>query len=122
MYYKPTLKSALDRDCTTLSRHVLQQLQSSAARRRTQCPDESHRPRWQDHCSSSQPCWVNGRVLGFTGDINVQGESVKRWMSMPMMFYLGIQAKWLRLSLASEEMENHTTFRELPIGRYTLPI
>jgi len=29
MCYKPTLKSTLDRDCTTLSRHVLQQLRAS---------------------------------------------------------------------------------------------
>jgi len=34
---------ALDRDCTTLSRHVLQQLQSSAEAQDPQCPDESHR-------------------------------------------------------------------------------
>jgi len=35
---------ALDRDCTTLSRHVLQQLQSFGRGAGPQCPDESHRP------------------------------------------------------------------------------
>jgi len=41
-------------------------------------------------------CVMEG-VLGFTGDM--QGESVKRWMSTLMMFYLGIQAKWTCSSL-----------------------
>jgi len=110
---------ALDRDCTTLSRHVLQQLQSFSA----EAQDLSalmNRPRWQDHCSSSQPCWVNGRVLGFTGDINVQGESVKRWMyandvlsrysSKVASSVAWLPRKWKTI-LHSENC---------PIGRYTL--
>lgn len=78
---------ALDRDCTTLSRHVLQQLQSFS-------------PEAQDLSTLMNRIALAGKlvarrlsraglmegVLGFTGEVNVQGESVKKWTSMPMTF------------------------------------
>ena len=71
--------NALDRDCTTLSRHVLQQLQSFSADA-------------QDLSALMNRIALAGKlvarrlsraglmegVLGFTGDVNVQGESVKK--------------------------------------------
>jgi len=70
---------SLDRDCTTLSRHVLQQLQSFS-------PDA------QDLSAIMSRIALAGKliarrlskaglmadVLGFTGETNVQGESVKK--------------------------------------------
>ena len=70
---------ALDRDCTTLSRHVLQQLNSFS-------PDA------QDISALMNRIALAGKLiarrltraglvedaLGFTGTVNVQGESVKK--------------------------------------------
>lgn len=78
---------ALDRDCTTLSRHVLQQLQSFS-------PDAQDLSALMNRIAlagklvarrMSRAGLMEG-VLGFTGEVNVQGESVKRWMSTPMMY------------------------------------
>jgi len=100
---------ALDRDCTTLSRHVLQQLQSSRQRRRTLSALMNRTSRWQEIIVSAVLMEGRSRIYRRHN----AGESVKRWMSMPMMFYLSIQAKWLVCRLASEEWKNHT-IRELP--------
>lgn len=75
----------LDRDCTTLSRHVLQQSESF-----------SHEA--QDLSAIMNRIALAGKliarrlsraglmadVLGFTGETNVQGESVKKWIFTPM--------------------------------------
>jgi len=54
---------------------------------------------------------VNGRRPDLPETLMCR-RTVKRWMSTLMMFYLGIQASGLVCRLASEEMENHTTFRK----------
>ena len=76
--YDATDKS-LDRDCTTLSRHVLQQLQSFS-------PDAQDLSALMNRIAlagklvarrMSRAGLMEG-VLGFTGEVNVQGESVKK--------------------------------------------
>ena len=70
---------SLDRDCTTLSRHVLQQFQGFSA----QAQDLSalmNRVALAGKLVArrlSRAGLVEG-VLGFTGEVNVQGESVKK--------------------------------------------
>ena len=72
-------ESSLDRDCTTLSRHVLQQLESFG----NEAQDLSaimNRIALAGKLISrhlSRAGLVAG-ALGFTGDSNVQGESVKK--------------------------------------------
>lgn len=118
-----THEQALDRDCTTLSRHVLQQLQSFG-------PDA------QDLSALMNRIALAGKLvsrrlsraglmegaLGFTGDINIQGEAVK-----PMDIYANevfisvFKQSGLICRLASEEMEKPYYIPEnCPIGRYTL--
>ncbi len=114
---------SLDRDCTTLSRHVLQQF-------------ESFSPQAQDLSALmnrialagklvarrlSQAGLVEG-VLGFTGDVNVQGESVKKMdMYANDVFISVFKQSGLVCRLASEEMEKPYYIPEnCPIGRYTL--
>jgi len=55
-----------------------------------QCPDESHRLAGKIIARRLSRAGLMEGVLGFTETL-CAGESVKRWMSMPMMFYLGIQ-------------------------------
>ena len=91
---------SLDRDCTTLSRHVLQQLQSFS-------PDA------QDLSSIMNRIALAGKLiarrlsraglmtgaLGLTGDTNVQGESVKKNGHVRQRsIYFRLQAKWLSVS------------------------
>ncbi|MEC4811863.1 MAG: class 1 fructose-bisphosphatase [Scytonema sp. PMC 1069.18] len=114
---------ALDRDCTTLSRHVLQQLQSFG-------------PEAQDLSALMNRIALAGKlisrrmshaglmegVLGFTGDVNVQGESVKKMDVYANEVFISVfKQSGLVCRLASEEMEKPYYIPEnCPIGRYTL--
>jgi fructose-1,6-bisphosphatase I len=114
---------ALDRDCTTLSRHVLQQLQSFS-------PDA------QDLSALMSRIALAGKliarrlsraglmegVLGFTGEMNVQGESVKKMDVYANEVFISVfKQSGLVCRLASEEMEKPYYIPEnCPIGRYTL--
>lgn len=114
---------ALDRDCTTLSRHVLEQLQSFG-------------PEAQDLSALMTRIALAGKLiarhlsraglvegaLGFTGDINVQGEAVKRMDIYANEVFIAVfKQSGLVCRLASEEMENPYYIPEnCPIGRYTL--
>ena len=114
---------ALDRDCTTLSRHVLQQLQSFSA----DAQDLSalmNRIALAGKIISrrlSRAGLMEG-VLGFTGDINVQGESVKKMDVYANDVFISVfKQSGLVCRLASEEMEKPYYIPEnCPIGRYTL--
>jgi len=113
----------LDRDCTTLSRHVLQQLQSFSADA-------------QDLSALMNRIALAGKliarrlsraglmegVLGFTGDVNVQGESVKKMDIYANEVFISVfKQSGTVCRLASEEMENPYYIPEnCPIGRYTL--
>ncbi len=114
---------ALERDCTTLSRHVLQQLQSFSAEA-------------QDISALMNRIALAGKliarrlsraglmegVLGFTEDINVQGESVKKMDVYANDVFISVfKQSGLVCRLASEEMEKPYYIPEnCPIGRYTL--
>ncbi|MBR8826678.1 MAG: class 1 fructose-bisphosphatase [Gomphosphaeria aponina SAG 52.96 = DSM 107014] len=113
----------LDRDCTTLSRHVLQQLQSFG-------------PEAQDLSAIMNRIALAGKlisrrlsraglmvgVLGFTGEENVQGESVKKMDVYANEVFISVfKQSGLVCRLASEEMEKPYYIPEnCPIGRYTL--
>ncbi|MBE9198337.1 MULTISPECIES: class 1 fructose-bisphosphatase [unclassified Nodularia (in: cyanobacteria)] len=113
----------LDRDCTTLSRHVLQQMQSFAADA-------------QDLSMLMNRIGLAGKlvarrlsraglmegVLGFSGDVNVQGESVKKMDVYANDVFISVfKQSGLVCRLASEEMEEPYYIPEnCPIGRYTL--
>ena len=114
---------ALDRDCTTLSRHVLQQLQSFG-------------PNAQDLSALMNRIALAGKlvarrlsraglmegVLEFTGEVNVQGESVKKMDVYANEVFISVfKQSGLVCRLASEEMEKPYYIPEnCPIGRYTL--
>jgi fructose-1,6-bisphosphatase I len=114
---------ALDRDCTTLSRHVLQQLQSFSADA-------------QDLSALMNRIALAGKlisrrlsraglmagVLGFTGEENVQGEAVKKMDAFANEVFISVfKQSGLICRLASEEMEDPYYIPEnCPIGRYTL--
>ncbi len=114
---------ALDRDCTTLSRHVLQQL-------------ESFSPDAQDLSAIMNRLALAGKLvarrlsraglmagaLGFTGETNVQGEAVKRMDEFANdVFISAFKQSGLVCRLASEEMEEVYHIPEnCPVGRYTL--
>ncbi len=116
-------ETALDRDCTTLARHVLQQLQSFSAEA-------------QDLSALMNRIALAGKiiarrlsraglmegVLGFTGDVNVQGESVKKMDIYANDVFISVfKQSGLVCRLASEEMEDPYYIPEnCPIGRYTL--
>ncbi|MBP0015910.1 MAG: class 1 fructose-bisphosphatase [Roseofilum sp. SBFL] len=113
----------LDRDCTTLSRHVLQQLQSFS-------PDA------QDLSAIMNRIALAGKlisrrlsraglmenVLGFTGETNIQGESVKKMDVYANDVFISVfKQSGLVCRLASEEMEEPYYIPEnCPIGRQTL--
>ncbi|AFZ30191.1 D-fructose 1,6-bisphosphatase [Gloeocapsa sp. PCC 7428] len=114
---------ALDRDCTTLSRHVLQQLQSFS-------PDAQDLSALMNRIALagkliarrlSRAGLMEG-VLGFTGDVNVQGESVKKMDVYANDVFISVfKQSGLVCRLASEEMEKPYYIPEnCPIGRYTL--
>jgi fructose-1,6-bisphosphatase I len=118
-----THEYALDRDCTTLSRHVLQQLHSFG-------PDA------QDLSALMSRIALAGKLisrrlsraglmegaLGFTGDVNVQGEAVKKMDIYANEVFISVfKQSGLVCRLASEEMENPYYINEnCPISRYTL--
>lgn len=113
----------LDRDCTTLSRHVLQQLHSFS-------PDA------QDISALMTRIALAGKLiarrltraglvedaLGFTGTVNVQGESVKKMDIYANDVFISVfKQSGLVCRLASEEMEKPYYIPEnCPVGRYTL--
>ena len=118
-----TTDNGLDRDCTTLSRHVLQQFQSFS-------------PQAQDLSALMNRIALAGKliarrlsraglmegVLGFTGDLNVQGESVQKMDVYANNVFISVfKQSGLVCRLASEEMEKPYYIPEnCPIGRYTL--
>ena len=114
---------SLDRDCTTLSRHVLEQLQSfdtnaqdlSAIMNRIALAGKLIARRL------SRAGLVEG-ALGFTGDTNVQGEAVKKMDLFANEVFISVfQQSGLVCRLASEEMEEPFYIPEnCPIGRYSL--
>ncbi|NJK37338.1 MAG: class 1 fructose-bisphosphatase [Oscillatoriales cyanobacterium RM1_1_9] len=113
----------LDRDCTTLSRHVFQQL-------------ESFSPEAQDISALMNRIGLAGKLiarrlsrsglvddaLGFTGTVNVQGEAVKKMDLYSNAVFISVfKQSGLVCRLASEEMEKPYYIPEnCPIGRYTL--
>lgn len=113
----------LDRDCTTLARHVLMELQSFS-------PDA------QDLSAIMNRIGLAGKlisrrlsraglmagVLGFTGETNVQGESVKKMDIYANEVFISVfKQSGLVCRLASEEMDEPYYIPEnCPIGRYTL--
>ncbi|MBE9251084.1 class 1 fructose-bisphosphatase [Dolichospermum sp. LEGE 00240] len=114
---------ALDRDCTTLSRHILQQLQSFG-------PDAQDLSALMNRIALagklvarrlSRAGLMEG-VLGFTGEVNVQGESVKKMDVYANEVFISVfNQSGLVCRLASEEMEKPYYIPEnCPIGRYTL--
>ncbi|MDX2099731.1 MAG: class 1 fructose-bisphosphatase [Leptolyngbyaceae cyanobacterium bins.59] len=114
---------SLDRDCTTLSRHVLQQLQSFSA-------DAQDLSALMSRIALAAKliarrlsrAGLMENVLGFTGEVNVQGESVKRMDLYANEVFISVfKQSGLVCRLASEEMEKPYYIPEnCPIGRYTL--
>lgn len=114
---------SLDRDCTTLSRHVLQQLNDFSASS-------------QDLSAIMNRIGLAGKlisrrlsraglmagVLGFTGESNIQGESVKKMDIYANEVFISVfKQSGLVCRLASEEMDKPYYIPEnCPIGRYTL--
>lgn len=114
---------ALDGDCTTLSRHVFQQLQSYSEQA-------------QDLSAILNRIALAGKLiarrlsraglmegaLGFTGGVNVQGESVKKMDVYANEVFISVfKQSGLVCRLASEEMDDIYYIPEnCPIGRYTL--
>jgi len=114
---------SLDRDTTTLSRHVLQQLQSFD-------------PGAQDLSALMNRIALAGKMvarrltraglvedaLGFTGRTNVQGEAVKRMDVFANQVFISVlKQSGLVCRLASEEMDKPYYIPEnCPLGRYTL--
>ncbi|MEM9906552.1 MAG: class 1 fructose-bisphosphatase [Cyanobacteria bacterium P01_D01_bin.44] len=121
--YRPSHEETIDRDSMTLSRHVLQQLQSFG-------PDA------QDLSALMNRIALAGKMvarrlskaglveaaLGFTGDQNVQGEDVKKMDVFANDVFISVfKQSGLICRLASEEMEDPYYIPEnCPIGRYTL--
>lgn len=114
---------SLDRDCTTLSRHVFQHLQSFSA----EAQDLSalmNRIALAAKLISRRlsRAGLMAGVLGFTGEVNVQGESVKKMDVYANEVFISVfKQSGLVCRLASEEMEKPYYIPEnCPIGRYTL--
>ncbi|MDV2998841.1 MAG: Fructose-1,6-bisphosphatase class 1 [Chroococcopsis gigantea SAG 12.99] len=114
---------SIDRDCTTLSRHVLQQLHSfshdaqdlSAIMNRIALAGKLIARRLSRAGLMSD-------VLGFTGETNVQGESVKKMDVFANDVFIAVfKQSGLVCRLASEEMDKPYYIPEnCPVGRYTL--
>jgi fructose-1,6-bisphosphatase I len=114
---------ALDRDCTTLSRHVLQQFHNFSVEA-------------QDLSAIMNRVALAAKLiarrltraglvedaLGFTGRVNVQGESVKKMDLYANQVFISVfEQSGLVCRLASEEMEKPYYIPEnCPLGRYTL--
>jgi fructose-1,6-bisphosphatase I len=122
--YQPSAHEySLDRDCTTLSRHVLQQLQSFS----TDAQDLSALMNRIGLAAKLiarrlSRAGLMENVLGFTGEVNVQGESVKKMDLYANDVFISVfKQSGLVCRLASEEMEQPYYIPEnCPIGRYTL--
>ncbi|MBW4649522.1 MAG: class 1 fructose-bisphosphatase [Kastovskya adunca ATA6-11-RM4] len=114
---------ALDRDCTTLSRHVLQQLQSFSAEAQDLSAIMNRIALAAKLISRrlTRAGLVEG-ALGFTGNVNVQGESVKKMDVYANDVFISVfKQSGLVCRLASEEMDKPYYIPEnCPIGRYTL--
>jgi fructose-1,6-bisphosphatase I len=114
---------SLDRDCTTLSRHVLQELQSFSAEAQDLSAVMNRIALAAKLISRrlSRAGLVEG-ALGFTGSVNVQGESVKRMDIYANDVFISVfKQSGLVCRLASEEMEKPYYIPEnCPVGRYTL--
>ncbi|MGB5959555.1 MAG: class 1 fructose-bisphosphatase [Coleofasciculaceae cyanobacterium] len=114
---------ALDRDCTTLSRHVLEQLHSFSADAQDLSAIMNRIALAAKLISRrlSRAGLVEG-ALGFTGNVNVQGESVKKMDLYANDVFISVfKQSGLVCRLASEEMEKPYYIPEnCPIGRYTL--
>lgn len=123
---KPQLsipEHSLDRDCTTLSRHILQQLNDfsgdaqdlSAIMNRIALAGKLISRRLSR-------AGLMANVLGFTGEDNIQGESVKKMDVYANEVFISVfKQSGLVCRLASEEMEKPYYIPEnCPIGRYTL--
>lgn len=114
---------SLDRDCTTLSRHVLQQLQSfsSDAQDLSALMNRIALAGKLISRHMSRAGLMEG-VLGFTGEVNVQGESVKKMDVYANDVFISVfKQSGLVCRLASEEMDEPYYIPEnCPIGRYTL--
>ena len=121
---KPVIpEQSLDRDCTTLSRHVLQQFDSYT----TEAQDISaimNRLALAGKLISRRlsRAGLMAGTLGFTGETNVQGESVKKMDVYANDVFISVfKQSGLVCRLASEEMEKPYYIPEnCPIGRYTL--
>ena len=114
---------SLDRDCTTLSRHVLQQFSGFSA----EAQDISaimNRIALAAKLISRRlsRAGLMAGTLGFTGETNVQGESVKKMDVYANEVFISVfKQSGLVCRLASEEMDNPYYIPEnCPIGRYTL--
>ena len=114
---------SLDRDCQTLSRHVLQQFSDFG----TQAQDVSaimSRIALAAKLVSRRlsKAGLMAGALGFTGETNVQGESVKKMDIYANDVFISVfKQSGLVCRLASEEMEKPYYIPEnCPIGRYTL--
>ena len=114
---------SLDRDCQTLSQHVLQQFSDFT----TQAQDVSaimNRIALAAKLVSRRlsKAGLMAGALGFTGETNVQGESVKKMDVYANDVFISVfKRSGLVCRLASEEMEQPYYIPEnCPIGRYTL--
>jgi fructose-1,6-bisphosphatase I len=118
-----TRQYALDRDCTTLSRHVLQQLHSFSADAQDLSGLMSRIALAGKFIARRLSCaGLIEDALGFTGQTNVQGESVKQMDVYTNQVFISVfEQSGLVCRLASEEMEKPYYIPEnCPIGRYTL--
>ncbi len=113
---------ALDRDCTTLSRHVLQQMQSSAEAQDLSAIMNRIALAAKLIARRLTRAGLVEDALGFTGRTNVQGESVKKMdLYANQVFISAFQQSGLVCRLASEEMENPYYIPDnCSIGRYSL--
>lgn len=114
---------SLDRDCQTLSQHVLQQFSDFS----TQAQDVSaimNRIALAAKLVSRRlsRAGLMAGALGFTGETNVQGESVKKMDIYANDVFISVfKRSGLVCRLASEEMEKPYYIPEnCPVGRYTL--
>lgn len=114
---------SLDRDCTTLSRHVLQQFSSYTNEAQDISAIMSRLALAAKLISRRlSKAGLMAGTLGFTGETNVQGESVKKMDVYANEVFISVfKQSGLVCRLASEEMEKPYYIPEnCPIGRYTL--
>ena len=114
---------SLDRDCTTLSRHVLQQLHSFSAEAQDLSAIMTRIALAAKLIARRlSRAGLMAGALGFTGEVNVQGESVKKMDLYANDVFISVfKQSGLVCRLASEEMEKPYYIPEnCPVGRYTL--